>query len=428
MRIFAALCLCSLLFVSRAWGLAAVESRTGEPVVRESQRMSPHSAPRVVQEDGHQVEEILPSQDHREFQGTGVSASESSSERTSYRQSQTPSQRSSQRPSQRQTQSRSSVFQGKPLHSQPAQSYSQGSTTQYSEHHQSPISRTQAEEQRALRQTLTQMEALQKELHDLRGAMEEQEHELKQLRKSQQDLYQDLERKVKTANSYGTSSGEGTAYSATATSAAVSTAGSTVGSVKPEINAGTKAAAAAALSGKKALKSDVQTAEKKANKTDPLISSKAKESSKEKLAKKGEKTETTNEAKTANTNSKILRTPPAGSPSKGPGLITRETAEDLGVISKTTPTSSQVLTSTPTPSATAPSAPSIPPAPTIASKLTKATSIDDSKPMMTIKAEDPSKDSARKSQEKKVSQHLQPWMLLWKWNLQHQNAFRNQRG
>lgn len=51
-------------------------------------------------------------------------------------------------------------------------------------------------EERAARMTLSQIETLQRELGELRGVIETQEHEIKQLKKSQQDLYLDLDRRL----------------------------------------------------------------------------------------------------------------------------------------------------------------------------------------------------------------------------------------
>lgn len=51
-------------------------------------------------------------------------------------------------------------------------------------------------QERAARLTLREMEALQKEVSDLRGMLEVQDHEIKQLKKSQQDLYLDLDRRL----------------------------------------------------------------------------------------------------------------------------------------------------------------------------------------------------------------------------------------
>jgi tol-pal system protein YbgF len=51
-------------------------------------------------------------------------------------------------------------------------------------------------EDRAAQLTLTQIEALQKEISELRGTIELQEHEMNQLKKSQQDFYIDLDRRL----------------------------------------------------------------------------------------------------------------------------------------------------------------------------------------------------------------------------------------
>lgn len=51
-------------------------------------------------------------------------------------------------------------------------------------------------EERAAQLTLTQIETLQNEVRELRGTIELQEHELKQLKKSQQDFYIDLDRRL----------------------------------------------------------------------------------------------------------------------------------------------------------------------------------------------------------------------------------------
>jgi len=51
-------------------------------------------------------------------------------------------------------------------------------------------------EERAARLTLTQIEALKQEISELRGVVEMQDHEIKQLRKSQQDFYLDLDKRL----------------------------------------------------------------------------------------------------------------------------------------------------------------------------------------------------------------------------------------
>lgn len=64
--------------------------------------------------------------------------------------------------------------------------------------------RSAAEQQRAARLTLTQVDALQREVSELRGLVEMQDHEMKQLKKSQQDLYKDLERRLSELSSKST--------------------------------------------------------------------------------------------------------------------------------------------------------------------------------------------------------------------------------
>lgn len=58
-------------------------------------------------------------------------------------------------------------------------------------------------EDRAAHLTLTQIEALQRELSELRGLVETQEHQIKQLKKGQQDLYVDLESRIKQLQTAG---------------------------------------------------------------------------------------------------------------------------------------------------------------------------------------------------------------------------------
>lgn len=55
-------------------------------------------------------------------------------------------------------------------------------------------------EERAARLTLTQVETLQKEVSELRGVIEMQDHELKQLKKSMQDYYLDLDKRLVELN------------------------------------------------------------------------------------------------------------------------------------------------------------------------------------------------------------------------------------
>lgn len=52
---------------------------------------------------------------------------------------------------------------------------------------------------RAAHLTLTQIEALKQEISELRGLVEVQDHEIKQLKKSQQDFYVDLDRRLNQA-------------------------------------------------------------------------------------------------------------------------------------------------------------------------------------------------------------------------------------
>jgi tol-pal system protein YbgF len=76
-----------------------------------------------------------------------------------------------------------------------------------------PLTRTSTasavEESHTAHLTLTQIEALKQEIGELRGLIEVQDHEIKQLKKSQQDLFLDLEKRLtqlKTQTSSATSS------------------------------------------------------------------------------------------------------------------------------------------------------------------------------------------------------------------------------
>jgi len=77
---------------------------------------------------------------------------------------------------------------------------------------QAPVSALRASmtsEDRAAHLTLSHMEALQKEVSELRGVVEMQEHEIKQLKKSQQDLYLDLDRRLGLLQQSSPSRGSG---------------------------------------------------------------------------------------------------------------------------------------------------------------------------------------------------------------------------
>jgi len=60
-------------------------------------------------------------------------------------------------------------------------------------------------EDRAARLTLREIESLQKEVGELRGMVEVQDHEIKQLKKSQQDFYMDLDRRLSQLQKTGSS-------------------------------------------------------------------------------------------------------------------------------------------------------------------------------------------------------------------------------
>lgn len=97
---------------------------------------------------------------------------------------------------------------------------------------------------RAAHLTLSQIENLQREVGELRGLVETQEHTIKQLKKSQQDLYLDLERRlnqlqttaqrsaVSSTNSTSSSSGTGAGTNASVGNAAV---GAAVGASKTAV-------------------------------------------------------------------------------------------------------------------------------------------------------------------------------------------------
>ncbi len=64
---------------------------------------------------------------------------------------------------------------------------------------QRQVSQTNFRQENASHLTITQIESLQREISELRGLVEEQDHMIKQLKKSQQDLYLDLERRLNQA-------------------------------------------------------------------------------------------------------------------------------------------------------------------------------------------------------------------------------------
>lgn len=144
-------------FATAALALASVESRTGEPVVRGPMENSA----RGVQQG---------------YQGN-----------QSYRGNQYPSN------------------QG---YSDPGYSNSNGNGAN--------ITSSLPVEERAARLTLKEIESLQKEVSELRGMVEVQDHEIKQLKKSQQDFYMDLDRRLsQLSTSPGSKPGIGSATSQT---------------------------------------------------------------------------------------------------------------------------------------------------------------------------------------------------------------------
>lgn len=79
-------------------------------------------------------------------------------------------------------------------------------------------------EDRAAHLTFSQIENLQRELGELRGLVETQEHTIKQLKKSQQDLYLDLERRLNQLQNSGQKTTAAASISPTAVNAASKTA------------------------------------------------------------------------------------------------------------------------------------------------------------------------------------------------------------
>lgn len=75
---------------------------------------------------------------------------------------------------------------------------------------------------RAAHLTLSQIENLQREVSELRGLVETQEHTIKQLKKSQQDLYLDLERRLNQLQNSGSATVTATAKANTVATNSVS--------------------------------------------------------------------------------------------------------------------------------------------------------------------------------------------------------------
>ncbi len=94
---------------------------------------------------------------------------------------------------------------------------------------------------RAAHLTLSQIENLQREVGELRGLVETQEHTIKQLKKSQQDLYLDLERRINQLQNAGPR-GAGSAIPVGAT-----VSGGTSGNIGANKTAAKPAAAVAKL-------------------------------------------------------------------------------------------------------------------------------------------------------------------------------------
>lgn len=291
----------SLCFISPVWSLAVVESRTGDPVVRNAE----HAVPRVVQEGSSRVDESL-----RIHETTNVETS-------------TPA------------------------------AY--------------PSHRAQSEEQRALRLTLTQMEALQREISELRGLVEMQDHEIKQLKKSQQSLYADLERRINDASAVtsptAASPVRGAASPSQASSPAIEKMGTEIKTVEDST---LLKGVDSKVSESKASASDTKAADPKGSK-DP----------------KG---------------AKSPKASPMGTQSKAPSLITPETSKDIGVISNQSATPQSATPQSATSKSTA--------------ETSKTAAHKTAAPIMTIKSEGANqtapRETTKETSHSDTSQVFQP--------------------
>lgn len=174
LQIFMVLCgSCCMLSapLEKAVALPQVESRTGQPVVRRGDTAS-------RRENSPSMPET--------FHGHAPDPIEDSMSAASLPTHSMPAQ---SMPAQSNARSHSNVG----THSNIGTNANVGSHSNADSHLNKP--RT-PEQQRAARMTLTQMEALQREVAELRGLVEMQDHEIKQLKKTQQDLYKDLERRL----------------------------------------------------------------------------------------------------------------------------------------------------------------------------------------------------------------------------------------
>lgn len=108
---------------------------------------------------------------------------------------------------------------------------------------------------RAAHLTLSQIENLQREVSELRGLVETQDHTIKQLKKSQQDLYLDLERRLNQLQNAGQ---RATAATSTTKAATSSSNAATIGA-QPAVKSA-KPAGAPAVAGAKTAATGLKTA------------------------------------------------------------------------------------------------------------------------------------------------------------------------
>lgn len=213
------------LLTSPVLSLAVVESRTGEPVYRNQHDMSSNQGPsrdlRSSQDNYPQSFEPTyvqsnspdssqpsmqvqdPSHGQSQGQSQGYSQVQSQGQSQSYRHGQRHNQVQANR-TQSQTQTRSqrlATMRSHALANSPSQSQSQERHPVHNHtQNQGQATLSNTDERRAGRLTLNQVEALQREVTELRGTIEMQDHEIKQLKKSQQDLFSNLEKRINDMN------------------------------------------------------------------------------------------------------------------------------------------------------------------------------------------------------------------------------------